>query len=492
VHRPAALPRSIGLVLLLLSGWRVLAAQTETADSLWGEGDYPAAQREYLLVLHQNPGNVRALYRLGILASWDGRLDSALALLRDARELEPMEPDVRLHEARVLSWQGRYQEALVRFDSLLVELPQRRDFRVARAQTLAWAGQNRPAERAYRALLAEDSADAEALIGLAQLLLWQGRASEAETYNTRALAVVPDNRTARDLAPQIRAIRRPRTEAALGFSHDSDHNTSWWQSLDGSVRVAPGIRVSGSVKAYQAGDPQQHGSRVSGEAGAGWDHGNLGVSAALGGRRLASDLGGNHGIATWRVSASLRISSNVGLGAGYAHYSFDETAFLISSLLKLDELLADGDLVLGRELSLGIGTGYASLSDGNRRSSLVFNLTRQLGPRFAAGGFARGMWYDRKATGYFSPDRLLLAELRGIGGYGWHQWSVRVTVAAGLQQAGTFGTTDPEWHLEARLARRWAAANELALSGGISNSALGSTSGAFHYYTGQVTARLGL
>ena len=488
----ATLSRSTGLALLFLIGGQALASQTETADSLWGADDYAGAQREYLLVLHQNPGNVRALYRLGILASWDDRLDSALALLRDARELEPMDLDVRLHEARVLAWKGRYQEALVRFDSLLIESPGRRDFRVARAQSLAWSGQNARAERTYRDLLVEDPEDAEALIGLAQLLLWQGRASEAETYNTRALTVAPDNRTARDLAPQIRAIRRPRTEATLGFSHDSDDNNAWWQSLDGSMRVAPGIRVFASVGAYEAGDPQQHGTRLSGEAGAGWDHGNLGVSAAVGGRRLRSDLGADHSLATCHLAANLRLTPSAGLGAGYAHYSFDETAFLISSGLLLDELSADGDLVLGRDLSLGVSAGYSSFSDGNRRSSLAVNLTRQLGTRFAAGMFGRGMWDEQAGTGYFSPDRLLLGELRGIGSYGSHQWSVWVTAAAGLQQAGSSGSTDPEWHLEGRLVRRWAAANELALTGGISNSLLGSTSGAFHYYTGAVTARLGL
>jgi hypothetical protein len=42
------------------------------------------------------------------------------------------------------------------------------------------------------------------------------------------------------------------------------------------------------------------------------------------------------------------------------------------------------------------------------------------------------------------------------------------------------------------VARRFGVINEVALSGGISNAAVSSTTGAFRYYTAQLTARIGL
>jgi tetratricopeptide (TPR) repeat protein len=482
------------IIALTLLGSSLLPAQTQLADSLWAAGNYRGARAEYTLVLHQDPGSVRALYRLAILSAWDGRLDSALALLRDAREVLPSDPDVRVWEAKVIQWQGHYSDALARYDSLIAESPERLDARLGRAQTLAWWGRTPEADREYRALAEAHPNDAEAQIAFAQLLLWQQQLREADRYVARALRVAPEDRAGRDLRAQISALRRPRVEFTVGASHDSDNNNAWWQTLGTTLVPGPGIRVFASAEAYQASDASRSGDRVSGEVGANWNHGNLGVVAAVGVRNLTSDFGGDRSLGTVRLGGSYRLNPGAGMGVGYAHYSFDETALLLGSKLDVNEFSADGDVDFRPGLSLGMGVGTASFSDGNHRPSVVLALTQKVGSRLSVALFGRGLWYDFRGSGYFSPDGYLIGEVRAKYTRAFRPWEARISGGVGLQDIGVGGQheTDGRWHVEARIARRWATINEIALSGGFSNSAISSASGAYGYYTASLSARIGL
>jgi tetratricopeptide (TPR) repeat protein len=477
---------------LLLFG-APLAAQTAVADSLWGAARYREARDAYTAVLHEDPGSVRALFRLGILAAWDNRLDSALALFRDAREVEPKEPDVRLWEAKVLAWQGEYDAALVRYDSLIAELPARRnEARLARATTLVWAGREREADREYRQLIAENPNDVDALVGMGQLMFWQLRLVEADDYIRRALRVAPEERTGQDLMHQIRALRHPRLDLAVGILHDSDRNTAWWQTASTSLVVATGLRAFGSVGAYEASDPVRSGNRLSAEGGATWNTGNFAVTGALGVRRLSPELGNDRGLGTVRFNGSFRVVPGVSVGAGFARYSIDETAFLLLNALNISEFNAEVDVTLPHDMSLGLGGGLAKTSDHNQRRSLVVAATRQIAQRFTVGTYGRGLWYNFRGTGYFSPDQFLLGEVRGSYTMPVHRWQARLGAGAGVQQAGRGVSTEGEWHVDFRLARRWGTISEVALAGGITNSAISGVSGAFHYYTAALTARIGL
>jgi len=53
--------------------------QIAAGDSAWAAENYYLARIAYERALRDDSTSVRALYRLGILASWDGLLDSALA-----------------------------------------------------------------------------------------------------------------------------------------------------------------------------------------------------------------------------------------------------------------------------------------------------------------------------------------------------------------------------------------------------------------------------
>ncbi len=514
------------LVALSLLGPPAASAQVAAADSAWLAGDFHTARLAYERELHDNPGSVRALYRLAVLASWDGRLDSAMALLRDARELEPGDADVRFYQAKVLSWDGRFSRAVALYDSLLAEQPGWRDAAFGRAQTLAWANRFTEADAGFAALAASDPDDVDALagralvaawrgdlaaaarryesalarkpdhvtslVGLGQVRLWQGRAGDARQYASQALAAAPEDRPAHELQQQVRALVRPRVELLLGWSRDSDKNTLWWQQASTSMALGPGLRGFGSLSAAEASDPFRDGHRLGGEIGASYGFANLTLTGALGARRLVPDGAPSRSLGTGRAALSYRVAPGAGVGIGYAHYSFDETALLLSRDLDVDELSVDGDVALTPTLSAGAGASVAWLSDDNLRRAAVLSLTQRIAQRYTVGLFGRVMGYESPGVGYFTPDRFLVGEVRGSYTHSVRKWESRISAGLGLQQVGSGATVQSEWHAEARLARRFGTINEVALGAGVSNSAVSSTTGAFRYYSAQISARLGL
>jgi tetratricopeptide (TPR) repeat protein len=450
-----------------LSGWVVLGglivltapaqAQQATADSAWAAGDFHLARITYERLLQADPGSVRANYRLGILASWDGKLDSALVLIRRARSVEPGDPDIRTTEARVISWTGRLDQAIALYDSVVIENPRH----------------------------------AEALAGLAQVHLWEGRYFRADSYVRRSLAAEPENRTALEIARQIRSSTQTQPELTIGWSNDSDDNTSWWEALAASYLVQDGIRIFGSIGAMQASDPVRDASRLSAEAGLSYGLGNLYATGALGVRRLSPDTGSGRTAGTFRLSGGYRLGS-AGVGIGFAHYPFDETALLIGRDLDVDALELSGDATLRPGLVLGAGAGMAWLSDDNSRTSGILTLTQTVRRDFFIGAMARALGYDVPGVGYFSPDWFSVYEARAGYTRSGMPWSGRISGGLGVQQVGSDGRVQSEWHLEGRLGRSWNTVNLVEVFAGISNSAESSTTGAFRYRTAGVIVRIGI
>jgi hypothetical protein len=234
------------------------------------------------------------------------------------------------------------------------------------------------------------------------------------------------------------------------------------------------------------------GTRLSAEAGAIAGSANVSLTGAVGIRSLRADGLDSRSAATWRAGLAYRVSPGAGMGVGYSHYALDETALLMGSDVDVDEVSVEGDLLLTERLSFGAGAGRAWFTDDNDRWSAVAALTQRVSSRLALGLYGRAMGYDEPGTGYFSPDRFLLGELRGSYSIGTRRFEGRLSGGFGAQQVGEDGDTQSEWHAEARIARRWAASNEVALSGGVSTSAAASTTGAYRYYTAALTVRLGL
>jgi len=92
----------------VLFGFTPLWAQQREADEAWNQGNYEAARAGYERVLQQNPSAARANLRIGIMLSWQGKLDSALTFIARARAGDPADIDMQLAQARVRSWDKQY------------------------------------------------------------------------------------------------------------------------------------------------------------------------------------------------------------------------------------------------------------------------------------------------------------------------------------------------------------------------------------------------
>ncbi len=467
------------LVLLALAAGR-LDAQLPEGNRAWAAGRYDEARAAYERVLQADPRSVRALYRLGVLASWRNQLDSALVLLRRARGIEPDDPDVRVSEAQVLGWQGHHDAAIARYDSVLAVDPERRDALLGRARVLAWAERYAAADSGYRLMLLNDPEDADALLGRAQLAHWNGHDGAAGAFLARALARDSSNREAQALRRELHAASGPEAEATVNWNNDSDHNTNWTEALTLSTGIAPGIRVFATGGLQRSSDPVRSASRLLAESGLQLAMGRVRLTAAAGGRELRPDALPSRSVFTYRAGAGYRPARGLDLGATFAHLPLDETALLIGGGLDIDALDGSVEARLARRLALSLGGGAAWISDGNRRVSAVAALTHTATRHLFLGAYGRLLDYEQHGVGYFSPDRFVLAEARGGYLAAGHGWEGRLSGGAGVQHT-TGSSAQGEWHVEARIARRWNTLNSVELFGGVTNSVASSVNGAFRY-----------
>ncbi|HEX6434802.1 MAG TPA: tetratricopeptide repeat protein [Gemmatimonadales bacterium] len=513
------------MILLALVS-RPLPGQQREADEAWIQGRHEAARAGYQQVLARNPRDVLANLRLGVLLSWQGKLDSSLVFLSRARAGSPADPEIRVIQARVLAWKGQYDAAIVRYDSLLQENPRLRDAALGRARALAWAGRLEEAQSVFRRMLAADSADrdarlgqaqvsawkgnltaaeqdyrkllarnsrdVEARVGLGYVYLWQGRADAAARQADYALAIDTTHKAAVGLRRDARETRASSVESSANWSHDSDGNTSFWQTLGATTPVSGGLAFFASANALETSDPVRDATRLGAEAGASWSRGGLQLTGAAGARRLSPEVAPVRTAATYRGRLAFRPTPSVGLGVGYSRLPFDEIAGLIERELDLESLEGGFDVKPTAGLMAYGGAGALWLSDGNRRTSFSAGLNQKIGRKLFVGAFGRTLSYESRVVGYFSPDRFSVLE--AVAGYAHESrtWLASLSGGLGAQQVGEQGAAQTEWHLEGRVGPRWGAGNRVELFGLITNSAVSSTTGAFRYGSAGITARLAL
>src|SRR2546428_1595558 len=153
--------------LLVLAVARPLAAQLPEADEAFRRGDYRAARAGYERVLAGDSLNVRALYRLAILDSWDGKLARSLARFARLRRLEPRDEDIQVSQAQVLAWTGDTRASEALYDSVLARSPRRADPLPRPARAGPGSGDLHPAPDHLRTALPPVPDDPELLIRLA-------------------------------------------------------------------------------------------------------------------------------------------------------------------------------------------------------------------------------------------------------------------------------------------------------------------------------------
>jgi tetratricopeptide (TPR) repeat protein len=519
--------RLVAVLSPFLLASNALAAQVADADAAWNQGRFGAAREAYLVALVQDPGSVRAAYRLGILAAWDGNLDSALTYLARARTADPDDPDVRAMQAQVFAWAGRYPQALVQWDSLIAQYPARLDGLVGKARTLAWAGRTLEADTNYGTVLARDPTNAEALDGRAQLAFWGGKTAEAIAGYRRALGYRPADVVARvglarvyqsagrqldalaqadsavaaaptdrDAVRAQRDIRRAilaATDVSVGWSNDTDDNTMWWQVVSAATPLSNRVRGFGAVGSYEGTSTSAvSAARATAEFGATYTQARWRLTGAFGVQGLWPEASRSRSVLTARVVTSVQLRPALGVGVSYTRFPFAETASLIGADLDIDAVDGSLDATLRPGLALSAGGGAGWYSDGNQRRSAVLAVTKQLPRHFFAGGMGRMVWHDARGVGYFSPDRFALFEARGGHARTGQNWETRVGGGAGLQQIGLGGDWQFEGHLEGRAVWWFSPRNRLETFAGVSNSATVSATGAYRWGTAGAVVKLGL
>lgn len=488
------------LVAVTLVG-RGLAAQLPGAEEAFRRGDQRAARVAYEAVLRRDSANVRALYRLAVLDSWDGKLQRSLERFGRLRRLEPEDPDIMVAHARVLAWAGKTGVAERLYDSVLASRPDRSDALAGRARAIAWAGDLDRAERLWHSALEVHPDDAEILVGLAQTLFWRGKAELAESYVTRARQLAPDEREARDLLSLVRAALRPEIATAANYAHDSDDNA--FVAQEGSITGSLGRDLRGTLHAgwRRATDPARVGLSygTGGYVIAPLGRGAV-LRAGLGVRRLEPESGVARSPLTGQLGIGLRPARLASLSVAYSRAPFDETALLIDSGYVVDGVDLSFDVTPRGGLSISGGGGAAWLSDAaaNRRLAgvLATMLTLRHGVEVGLLGRMMGYRVANPGAGYFAPDRFGVLEARAVWTWRRERWGVRADGGLGIQQVSAGAPTQSEWHAGLAVTRGWSANSELALVGSLTNSAASrsgtATTAGFKYATIGLRLRQGL
>lgn len=518
---------ALGLLLSLAVGGtsRDAAAQVAVGDSLWRLGRVDEAAAAYRKALEQDRNAVRANFRIAQTLAWSSNIDSALVLLRAARERVPDDPDLLFTEATYLSWARRFPESLLRFDSLIVAHPEP-DFdyvRVARARVLSWDGRLREAEEGYREvlarqpedrdarfglgqvrawsadlesaaeqferLLADDPNEVRVLVALGQVRLWETRLASASRLADRAAAQDSGDADLRSLRQAIARQRGLRVDAGQYWSEDSDRNRNQWQTLAARTVVGDGMRLGASLGLLGATDPLRTARRVLGELSLGLPLGRGAATATLGARVLDPPPltpGGpappSRTVLTGRVGLQQRVGAGLTLGAAFARWPFDEIAALVPLELDIDQWEVTADWRATGKLNFTGMLGGLGYSDGNRRTSWAARGTRRFARGVSLGAFVSGFAFAERNTRYFSPPGFVAAELTAGWSHDGPRWSAAVNGGLGGQRIDTL-SIQSQWHLDGRVARQWGSRWALELVAGRSTSAAASAVGAYAYST---------
>lgn len=503
VKRPNACTAVAQLALAGIAALAVLAApaaaQLPEAEDAFGRGDYRTARALYDSVLALDSLNPRALYRLAIFDSWDGKLKQSLARFVRLRHIEPLDTETMVAHARVLSWDGRTRWSEALYDSVLALAPDRVDALAGRARAVAWSGDLHRAERLWRNALERHPDDPEILTGLAQTLYWEGEPALAEGYIARARELAPADRATGDLFDQLRAQRRPIVSVASDGTNDIERQSfvtlsgtfgaSLRHDLRGSLRASLRRNEAGSVTGRSDG---VDGWLVKSFPGGATVRGGLGV------RVLDPDSGATRRFATAQLGAGLRPARYASVDIAYSHYPFDETASLVRRPFVWDELGVSGDYAPRPNLAFSAVANAAWLSDGNRRLIGSALIMVEVAKGLHVGGYARVIGYRLVHPGrrYFAPGRYLLGE--GRMAYAWRRraWGLRATGGLGAQQVKPDGVTQGEWHGDVTVSHSWRAIDELSLVGLYTNSAAArsgtATMSRYWYWSVGVRYRRGL
>jgi len=158
----------------------------ELATERHRAGDLAAARQLYRDALTQNPAEVTALFRGGLLELQDGRPETALELLLAAAGAAPAEPRHHFGLGQALQALRRHAEAAAAYQRVLALDPAFDDVHFVLADSLQLCGRLTEAEPVYRRALQQSPGDVRVLANLGVLLLTLGRSDEAVQFQRAA------------------------------------------------------------------------------------------------------------------------------------------------------------------------------------------------------------------------------------------------------------------------------------------------------------------
>jgi tetratricopeptide (TPR) repeat protein len=122
------------------------------------------------------------------------QFDKAIAMLRQARTLSPVDPLVEIRLARSQQGAGNGEEAVRTLQGAVAKFPKEPAVKLSLASTLERERKYTDAEVIFRQMIAEDPKDADALNSFGYMLAERGqKLDEAVGFAQRALAIEPDN-----------------------------------------------------------------------------------------------------------------------------------------------------------------------------------------------------------------------------------------------------------------------------------------------------------
>jgi len=149
-------------------------------------GRIAEADTLYARILEADADNADALHLHGVLCAQTGRLDRAVALLRQAVHNNPAIPDYHVNLANALRAAGQAGEAIDAHRQALALAPDRADAGFGLALALDTVGRRDESVTVYRALVHRHPAHAQAWNNLGLALRGLGRLEEAAEALTKA------------------------------------------------------------------------------------------------------------------------------------------------------------------------------------------------------------------------------------------------------------------------------------------------------------------
>lgn len=225
IHPSLPVTLLITVIVLLGSGCSPAAKRDrllQTADEHYKAGDYDKAEVEYLNVLKAQRGNPRAVVRLGLIYTEQGRIGPAISYLRGAHTLVPEDLEVRYRLGQIQLSTGNPKEAQTEASYILEHRPQDPEAPILLAATISGPTEIEPIRARLLALPAPAPTGPPVLIALAMLEARQGHLKECESLCRRALQADPGFAEAYTILGMVQLTQKNPAAATESFKKSAE------------------------------------------------------------------------------------------------------------------------------------------------------------------------------------------------------------------------------------------------------------------------------